>query len=80
MDGEVDKNLIRPILWKLFLNVISMNSPIHEWVSKVVKQRSDYKTKIKNMNALKKFSGDPLGGTNDVKLKNLILVWLEYIF
>lgn len=67
ISGEIDKNFIRPLLWKTFLNVISINNKVEDWVSQVSKQRTDYKTKLKNLNALKKFSGDPLGGSNDVK-------------
>ncbi len=65
-NGEVDKNYIRPLIWKVFLNVFSINNKIEDWVSQVTKQRTDYKQKLKNMNALKKFSGDPLGGSQDV--------------
>ena len=67
LNGEVEKNYIRPLIWKVFLNVLSINNKIEDWVSQVTKQRTDFKTKLKNMNALKKFSGDPLGGSNDVK-------------
>jgi hypothetical protein len=66
LNGEVDKNYIRPLIWKIFLNVFSINNKIEDWVSQVNKQRIDYKQKLKNMNALKKFSGDPLGGSQDV--------------
>ena len=38
---------------------------IDEWIPKIAQQRLEYKSKIKNLNALKKFSGDPLGGQND---------------
>lgn len=64
--GEVEKNYIRSLLWKVFLNVLSINNNVEDWVSQVNKQRLDYKHKLKNLNALKKFSGDPLGGTQDV--------------
>ena len=64
--GEVEKNYIRPLIWKVFLNVLSINNSLEDWVSQVNKQRLDFKQKLKNLNALKKFSGDPLGGSQDV--------------
>jgi hypothetical protein len=74
LTGEIDSNFIRPLVWKTFLNVISINNKIEEWVNQVVKQRQDYKLKLKNLNALKKFSGDPLGGSNDVKYLQIIFL------
>ena len=67
MNGEIDDKLIRPTAWKLLLGVIPFDKPISDWIKLVNKQRSEYKNKLKNLNALKKFAGDPLGGTTDVK-------------
>jgi hypothetical protein len=67
MNGEVDKNFIRSTVWKMFLNVLPIDKPIEEWIQIVNKQRQAYKNKMKNLNTLKKFSGDPLGGSSDVK-------------
>ncbi len=77
-NGEVDKNFIRPSIWKSFLNVVpfGVNSvkdcnsgkTLEESVKLVAKQRTEYKNKLKGLNALKKFNGDPLGGSNDVSL------------
>ena len=80
--GEIDKNFVRPLLWKTFLNVLSINNKIEEWVSQVARQRQEYKGKLKSLNALKKFSGDPLGGSNDVSnfINNFLLVRLEFFF
>jgi hypothetical protein len=69
LSGDVDKNLIRPIIWKTFLNVLPINDKVEEWIPIIIKQRNTYKNKLKNLNALKKFSGDPLGGSGDVKIK-----------
>jgi hypothetical protein len=66
MGGEVDKLMIRPTIWKLLLGVFSFDQSIPEWIKLVNKQRNEYKSKLKGLNSLKKFSGDPLGGTNDV--------------
>jgi hypothetical protein len=66
--GEVDKHLIRPTIWKMLLDVLSIDSKIDDWVVKLSKQRALFKTKLKGLNTLKKFSGDPLGGSNEVNL------------
>ena len=68
MNGDVDKNYLRPTLWKMFLNVLPLDKDVEEWISIVGKQRQTYKNKMKNLNTLKKFSGDPLGGSSDVKI------------
>jgi hypothetical protein len=68
LTGEVDKNYIRPTIWKLFLNVLPLDIPLSEWVAKVVSQRAEFKIKLKNLHGLKKFSGDPLGGSQSVIL------------
>jgi hypothetical protein len=67
LNGEVDKYFMRPVIWKTFLNVWSINNKLEDWVQQSSKQRTDYKNKLKNLTALKKFSGDPLGGSGDVK-------------
>ena len=66
MNGQVDKNFIRPTIWKMFLNILPINVELKEWIKIVHKQRQLYKNKMKNLNTLKKFSGDPLGGSSDV--------------
>ncbi len=68
MNGDVDKNLIRPTIWKTLLHVLPIESRIEEWIETVNKQRIKYKNKMKSLNTLKKFSGDPLGGSQDVIL------------
>jgi hypothetical protein len=69
MTGEVDKLMLRPTAWKLLLNVFPFDKPVTEWLKLIKKQRNEYKEKLKNLNALKKFAGDPLGGNSDVKIK-----------
>ena len=66
MQGEVDKLMIRPTAWKLLLGVLPFDQNISEWLKVVKKNRTVYKEKLKNLNALKKFAGDPLGGNDDV--------------
>jgi hypothetical protein len=72
MSGDVDKNFLRPTLWKMFLNVLPLDKNAEDWITIVGKQRVNYKNKMKNLNTLKKFSGDPLGGSSDVKYKLII--------
>jgi len=66
MNGEIDKFFIRPTVWKMFLDVLPADKPIEDWIVIINKQRQTYKNKMKNLNTLKKFSGDPLGGSSDV--------------
>ena len=66
LNGEIDTYQIRPLVWKAFLNVLSINNKIEDWVSQCTKQRGEFKTKLKNLTGLKKFSGDPLGGSGGV--------------
>ena len=68
MKGEIDKNLIRPTTWKLLLGVLPFDKSISDWIKIVDKQRTEFKNKLKNLSSLKKFSGDPLGGNQDVKI------------
>ncbi len=66
MSGEIESKMIRPTVWKLLLGVIPFDKSIFEWIKIVSKQRSEYRNKLKNLTALKKFAGDPLGGSTDV--------------
>lgn len=66
MNGEIDKLMLRPTTWKLLLEVLPFDKSISEWIKIIKKQRDEYKEKLKNLNALKKFAGDPLGGNDDV--------------
>ncbi len=68
LTGEIDKINIRPTVWKLFLNVLPIGSSIEEWYTKTKNQRVEYKNKRKSLTALKRFSGDPLGGQGEVIL------------
>ena len=68
--------ILRPISYRLFLNIFEMNS-ISSWVEVISSQREEYKNKFKKYCKIKKFSGDPLAGGNvkndeDKELKDLI--------
>ena len=68
LSGEINKLNIRPTVWKLFLNVLPMTSNIEEWYTRTKSQRVEFKNKMKSLTALKKFSGDPLGGHGEVTI------------
>ena len=84
MEGELNKELLRPIAWKIFLGVLPNTTSLREWVEIVSNQREEFKKKIKKFCKIKKFIGDPLGGGSkkkkatadtsyeDTDLKNLI--------
>ena len=75
MSGDIEAKMIRPTVWKLLLGIIPFEKPIADWIKIVTKQRSEWKNKVKNLNTLKKFAGDPLGGTTDV-----IRIWFHLCF
>ncbi len=53
LNGELNKLNVRPTVWKLFLNVLPLNSSIEEWYTRTKSQRVEYKNKIKSLTALK---------------------------
>ena len=61
-EGELDKQLLRPIAWKIFLGVLPNTTSLREWVDIIANQREEFKKKIKKFCKIKKFIGDPLGG------------------
>ena len=82
-EGKINELLIRPITWKIILNIFPCDktSSIKNWVEITKKERIEYINKkySKENNNLKKkskdFSGDPLSNTNienntDLKNKN----------
>ena len=88
-EGQLDKEKLRPIAWKIFLGVLPNTTSLREWVEVIANQREEYKKKIKKFCKIKKFIGDPLGGGSkkkkasadtsyeDTDLKNLINKDLE---
>ena len=82
-EGKINELLIRPITWKIILNIFPCDkiTSIKNWVEITKKERIEYINKkySKENNNLKKkskdFSGDPLSNTNienntDLKNKN----------
>ena len=66
-EGELNKELLRPIAWKLFLGVLPNTTSLREWVEIISNQREEFKKKIKKFCKIKKFIGDPLGGGSKKK-------------
>ena len=61
VEGELNKELLRPIAWKIFLGVLPNTTSLKEWVEIIANQREEFKKKIKKYCKIKKFIGDPLG-------------------
>ena len=61
-EGQLDKEMLRPMAWKIFLGVLPNTTSLREWVEIIANQREEYKKKIKKFCKIKKFIGDPLGG------------------
>ena len=62
IEGELSKEMLRPIAWKIFLGVLPNTTSLREWVEIISNQREEFKKKIKKFCKIKKFIGDPLGG------------------
>ena len=62
LNGEIEKNKIRNMTWRIFLNVFSPEETISDWIETLTKQREEYKTKLKTLLKAQKLQGDPLGG------------------
>ena len=62
IEGELNKEQLRPIAWKIFLGVLPNTTSLREWVEIISNQREEFKKKIKKFCKIKKFIGDPLGG------------------
>ena len=67
IEGELDKEFLRPIAWKIFLGVLPNTTSLREWVEIISNQRAEFKKKIKKFCKIKKFIGDPLGGGSKKK-------------
>ena len=70
-EGDLNKELLRPIAWKIFLGVLPNTTSLREWVEIISNQREEFKKKIKKFCKIKKIKGDPLGGgTKKKKVQN----------
>ena len=87
VEGQLMKEYLRPIAWKIFLGVLPNTTSLKEWVEIISNQREEYKNKFKKYCKIKKIVGDPLGeskkkkksenSVEDTKIKNLINIDLD---
>ena len=87
IEGQLTKEYLRPIAWKIFLGVLPNTTSLKEWVEIISNQREEYKNKFKKYCKIKKIVGDPLGeskkkkksenSVEDTKIKNLINIDLD---
>ena len=87
IEGQLMKEYLRPIAWKIFLGVLPNTTSLKEWVEIISNQREEYKNKFKKYCKIKKIVGDPLGeskkkkksenSVEDTKIKNLINIDLD---
>ena len=87
VEGQLTKEYLRPIAWKIFLGVLPNTTSIKEWIEIISNQREEYKNKFKKYCKIKKIVGDPLGeskkkkksenSVEDTKIKNLINIDLD---
>ena len=73
-NGEIDKNKIRNISWKIFLNLLSPDETFSDWIESLLKKREEYKIKCKQLLKPQKLQGDPLQGGIDTKSED----WKNY--
>ena len=60
-NGEIGKNHLRPLAWRLFLNVLDEEDSIQDWIKVLENLREEYKIKKKTFFLKKpKRAGDPL--------------------
>ena len=60
-NGEIGKNHLRPLAWRLFLNVLDEEDSIQDWIKMLENLREEYKIKKKTFFLKKpKRAGDPL--------------------
>ena len=72
MSGEIEKNFIRSTSWNILLKTYDLNpnesdtkQNLKSILLKIFNNRKKYKKKLKEITSLKKFSGDPLGGSKE---------------
>ena len=49
VERELNKELLRPIAWKIFLGVLPNTTSLKKWVEIIANQREEFKKKIKNI-------------------------------
>ena len=48
-EGQLEKEMLRPMAWKIFLGVLPNTTSLREWVEIVANQREEFKKKNKKI-------------------------------
>ena len=85
LDNKIEENFIRPITWKIYLDILSNKisnnkegnlninnnkNLLINWIQEISNQREEYKKKFKKFCKINKFIGDPLGGNKNQEKKS----------
>jgi hypothetical protein len=65
--SEIDNRYIRPILWKIFLNIFHPRFNLNEWYNNTKLNRTFYYKLKSDLNKKKNFSNDPLQNVGIIK-------------
>ena len=78
--STTEKTFVRPISWKIFLNVLTTNekAPLKVWLVETINQRKAVKKMIKN-NTISKLKVDPLGGNKKLENEENSSGWEDFI-
>ena len=78
--STIEKTFVRPISWKIFLNVLPTNekASLKVWLDETISQRKTVKKMIKN-NTISKLKVDPLGGNKKSEKEDNSSGWEDFI-
>ena len=78
--STTEKTFVRPISWKIFLNVLPTNekASLKAWFDETISQRKTVKKMIKN-NTISKLKVDPLGGNKKSEKEDNNTGWEDFI-
>ena len=78
--STIEKTFVRPISWKIFLNVLPTNekASLKVWLDETLSQRKTVKKMIKNNN-ISKLKVDPLGGNKKSEKEDNSSGWEDFI-
>ena len=78
--STIEKTFVRPISWKIFLNVLQTNekATLKTWIDETISQRKTVKKMIKN-NTISKLKVDPLGGNKKSEKEENSTGWEDFI-
>ena len=78
--STIEKTFVRPISWKIFLNVLPTDekASFKVWINETINQRKTIKKMIKN-NTISKLKVDPLGGNKKSEKEESGTGWEDFI-